>query len=51
MWNENLLSKTDLYIGIYLTLITSKNFIEFNNEKIFISKAEDLTGRSFQFTW
>nr|YP_010130200.1 DNA polymerase [Clavaria fumosa]QPZ51102.1 DNA polymerase [Clavaria fumosa] len=47
MLNENFISKYDLYRSIYLTLLTSKIFIEFSSDKVFISTAYASSGKIF----
>jgi hypothetical protein len=47
MFNEKLITNEDLYKSIYLTLLTSKIFIEFSTDKVFISSVEDSSGKIF----
>src|ERR1700730_3838808 len=47
MLNENFISKYDLYKSIYLTLLTSKLFIQFSSDKVFISSAYASSGKIF----
>jgi hypothetical protein len=47
MFNENFITKNDLYRSVYLTLLRSKIFIEFTSEKVFISSAMDSSGKIF----
>ena len=47
MFNENLITKDDLYRSIYLTLLSSKIFIDFSSDKVFISSAQDSSGKIF----
>ena len=47
MFNENFITNNDLYRSIYLTLLSSKIFIEFSSDKVFISSVVDSSGKIF----